>query len=64
MPIEIKELHIRVALNPPQPGPASSAATGAASSGKTGSNSNDDKDAIVAECVEQVLEILQRKLER
>lgn len=64
MPIEIKELHIRVAINPPQSGPASSAATGAASSGKTGSSSNDDKDAIVAECVEQVLQILQNKAER
>jgi hypothetical protein len=53
MPIEIKELHIRVALN---------AATAAATGAKTGGD--DAKDALVAECVEQVLQILQNKAER
>ncbi len=52
MPIEIKELHIRVALTSPPPPPAAAAGGG------------DDRDAIVAACVEQVLQILQRKAER
>ncbi|MFZ2448935.1 MAG: DUF5908 family protein [Methylovulum miyakonense] len=60
MPIEIKELHIRVSVTAPQP-------NGQPDSGKTGSGGapgHDDKEAIVAECVEQVLQILQNKMER
>lgn len=56
MPIEIKELHIRVAVSPPPAEPArapNALVAGAA-----------DKDMIVAECVEQVLEILRAKKER
>jgi hypothetical protein len=56
MPVEIRELHIRVAVNADTakpPVPAKSADGGAA-----------DKDAIVAECVEQVLRIIQAKKER
>ena len=65
MPIEIKELHIRVTVNAPSGGAtgagttAGAAATPASASGGTG-----DKEAIVAECVEQVLSILHEKLER
>ncbi|WP_148212913.1 DUF5908 family protein [Citrifermentans bemidjiense] len=52
MPIEIKELHIKVAVNSaPHPG------GGRASEGES-------RDALVAECVEQVLQILQNKAER
>ena len=58
MPIEIKELHIRVAVNV---SPTSAPAV-AARSGATGGA--DAKDDIVAECVEQVLQILQSKMER
>ena len=52
MPIEIKELHIKVSLtaSPPPSG--------------AGAGDGDAKDAIVAECVEQVLQILQNKAER
>lgn len=58
MPIEIKELHIRVAVNA-EPGKQAGAqgASGAAGGAE-------DKDAIVAECVEQVLERIQSKKER
>ena len=59
MPIEIRELHIRVAVNaegeskeraaPPEAPPDQGGA---------------DKDAIVAECVEQVVQILQARRER
>jgi hypothetical protein len=51
MPIEIKELHIQVALTSSPATPAK-AGDGAA------------KDAIVSECVEQVLRVLQNKSER
>jgi hypothetical protein len=61
MPIEIRELHIRVAVSPeagrqadtPQSPPADGGGGGGA-----------DKDAIVAECVEQVVQILQARKER
>jgi Family of unknown function (DUF5908) len=58
MPIEIRELQIRVAVNS---APANqSAAAKSASGGGDGA----DKDAIIAECVEQVLQIIQAKKER
>ena len=59
MPVEIKELHIRVAINASQSGQPSAVPM---AGGNTGSD--DGKDAIVAECVEQVLQILQSKAER
>jgi hypothetical protein len=58
MPIMIKELHIRVSVNPPDagkpagvPGPAPGAA-------------GDARQALVAECVEQVLQVLHDEKER
>jgi hypothetical protein len=59
MPIEIKELHIRVTVNTPQDGQQQTKQTRSA-----GSGDENDKDAIVAECVEQTLQILQHKQER
>ena len=63
MPIEIKELHIRIAVNTSQNGQPSEnrTANGGDSSGLT---SDDAKEMLVAECVEQVLQILQNKTER
>lgn len=58
MPIEIKELHIRVAVN------TSPGAQGATRDSGSAAGDESGKDAIVAECVEQVLHILQNKLER
>jgi hypothetical protein len=55
MPIEIKELHIRVALT----SSAAAAATGAAPKPAA-----EDKECLIAECVERVLQILQNKAER
>lgn len=60
MPIEIKELHIRVAVNTSQMGQA--AGVRAVASGS--SPADDAKEAIVAECVEHVLLIIQNKAER
>lgn len=62
MPIEIRELHIRVAVNAapaPAPGNPPSGARPTPAAGQT-----PDKDALVAECVEQVLEILRNREER
>lgn len=57
MPIEIRELIIRATVEPPKGGGASPAAATDKSSG----NMNDKaRDAIIQECVEQVLEILKR----
>jgi len=61
MPIEIKELHIRIAVNTSPGGESPESRSAYARGGK---GSEDEKDAIVAECVEQVLSILQNKSER
>lgn len=58
MPIEIRELHIRVSVNAPagsRPAGAPGAAPGA---------QDEAHEALVAECVEQVLEILREGRER
>ena len=58
MPIEIKELHIKVTVSTPSTAAPSGGASAAPSEG------SGDVNAIVAECVEQVLEILKQKSER
>ena len=62
MPIEIRELHIKVSVTSPQEGEP------AAGIGSSGGGSNDtagnNKEEIVAACVEKVLEILHNKTER
>ena len=58
MPIEIKELHIRVSVNAPaatKPAGAPGAAPGA---------EGEAREALVADCVERVLEILRDQQER
>jgi len=61
MPIEIKELEIRVAVS----GGAPEGAKGTQASAKGGAAAGGGAaDEIVAECVEQVLRILQAKKER
>ena len=58
MPIMIKELHIRVSVTPPADGrPAGTPAPVAG--GAPG-----DRQALVAECVEQVLQVLSDQRER
>lgn len=59
MPVEIRELHIRVAVTTP----ASGAPASAPSSGG-GPDTDAAREALVAECVEQVLRILEQKGER
>jgi hypothetical protein len=62
MPVEIKELHIRVAVSTPADGPPPGART--APAGADNGAGEDTKEAIVAACVEQVLQILRDKTER
>ena len=62
MPIEIKELVIRVTLDK-EPGPDGGAAGGAASSAAAAPDAH-AQEAIVQECVRQVLQILARQRER
>ena len=64
MPIEIKELHIRVAVNTSSSSQSPAGQTIGGGGDKSGSEGEDGKDAIVAECVEQVLHILQSKRDR
>jgi hypothetical protein len=58
MPIEIKELHIRVSVNTP----AGSKPAGAP--GPDPGAEADGRQALVAECVEQVLQVLRDQRER
>jgi hypothetical protein len=58
MPLEIRELHIRVTVNQPEQGTAeANAVTGQASS-------DSGKEAVIAQCVEEVLRIIDNKEER
>jgi hypothetical protein len=63
MPVEIRELHIRVTVSAKPGGQAEQGAEGKEAGGG-GEGGGGDKDAIVGECVEQVLQILQAKKER
>lgn len=62
MPIEIKELHIRISINPPVSAQTAGERTpfGAISSAV----SEEANEAFIAECVETVLKILHNKMER
>lgn len=62
MPIEIKELHIHVSVDA-SPGPVPGAKPGGGKNA-AGADNDEVREAIVAECVEQVLQILQNKQER
>lgn len=57
MSLEIKELHIRVTVNQPQP--ASDSAPAAQNS-----TDNPDDQALIQQCIEQVIEIFNNKSER
>ncbi|MGC9354042.1 MAG: DUF5908 family protein [Mariniphaga sp.] len=52
MPIEIKELHIKINVEDKPP------------AGSPGKTKQQEKDQIIAACVEQVMEILSKKEER
>ncbi len=60
MPVEIKELHIRVVVNATSGQQSSSVA----SQRPATTGGGDEKELLVSECVEQVLRILENKRER
>jgi hypothetical protein len=60
MPIEIRELHIKVAVTAGAPGAGAAAQPAGAADGA----GEQAQQALVAQCVEQVLRILQNKMER
>jgi hypothetical protein len=62
MPIEIKELHIRVNVTPPASGQEKRGP--AATPGRDTALSGGARLEIIAECVEQVMKILENKKER
>lgn len=57
MPLEIKELHIRVTVNQPQPD-TGSAPPAQSIGGKP------DEQALLQQCIEQVIDIFKNKNER
>ena len=59
MPLEIKELHIKVSVNQPQQGQQANAASPA-----RGKKEEDEKDALVSQCVEAVIDVIKKKKER
>lgn len=61
MPLEIKELVIKVNVTEPGAERSNAAQRGG---GRRGQSGGADKKAIVKECVEQVMEILKNKTER
>lgn len=58
MPVEIKELQIRVTVNQP----AGEAQNNAAAGG--GAGEKEEKEAIIRQCIEQVMDLLNQKKER
>jgi hypothetical protein len=58
MPLEIKELQIRVTVNQPQQSQPSNAAPA------EGSKAEDEKDSLIAQCVDEVVDIINSKKER
>ena len=63
MPIEIKELHIRVTVNADEKArPAAGASRTGAAPGTEGAEGR--KDEVLSSCVEQVMQILHDKKER
>lgn len=62
MPIEIRELHIRVNVTSTSPGDGASAGT--FDKGTIGKSSGKERQELIAECVEQVMKILDAKTER
>lgn len=64
MPVEIKELHIKISVNAPQAEQNTGAGRPVAANSNAGESNQNQREAIVAECVEQVLQILYNKKER
>ncbi len=62
MPIQIRELHIKVVVNAAESPPSSTSADAQQPAATGGGDT--DKDLIISECVEQVMSILREKTEK
>lgn len=62
MPVEIKELNIKINVTPS--GNSGGAPAGVASGTAISSHGGNDENAIISKCVEQVMELLKKKMER
>lgn len=58
MPVEIRELVIKVTVNQPSQGQQPAAAP------STSGKADDDKEAIISQCVDEILGIIENKKER
>ena len=65
MPIQIRELHIKVAVNEPAETPGSAPVRSTPPPGGAQGQMNEaQREQLIAECVEQVMNILRGKSER
>ncbi|WP_119079976.1 DUF5908 family protein [Chitinophaga alhagiae] len=62
MPIQIRELHIKVVVNAAESPPSNAA--GAQQQEAAAGGTATDKELIISECVEQVMSILREKAEK
>lgn len=60
MPVQIRELHVRVTVNP---GEGDTGATATPQGSIPQDSQMPDKQMLIAECVEQVMELLNEKME-
>jgi hypothetical protein len=63
MPLEIKELHIKVNVNPPETGGQGASPNGTAGAANGAKESPANQEEIIAACIEQILQILQERKE-
>jgi hypothetical protein len=59
MPLEIRELHIKVNVNQPSPGGGAGAQVPGG-----GKDAEDEKDAWISQCIDEVMQILRDRNER
>lgn len=57
MPLEIRELHIKVTVNQPH-------GSSSAQQPSDNNNNGDEKETLISQCVEQVMELINNKKER
>jgi hypothetical protein len=61
MSLEIRELHIKVNVNQPN---QSEGQDNAATSSAEAKKAEEDKDAVINQCIDEVMDIINRKKER
>lgn len=64
MPIEVRELVIRVSVNAQDAGGAAASGPASGGAGAGGAASAGSRQSLIADCVEQVLQVLRDQRER